>query len=118
MNAKYKNLYQEIVSRDMTDLDEDLFYNEYSTNDEKFANLYSYALDNNLTSLDPKTFQSEYFGVNTVEKKNPDVTELPSEDGLSERFTDQTTKDPVRDSWNRPESDKWFGFKELHLGPQ
>jgi hypothetical protein len=112
MNAKYKNLYQEIVSRDMTDLDEDLFYNEYSTNDEKFANLYSYALDNNLTSLDPKTFQSEYFGVNTVEKKNPDVTELPSEDGLSERFTDQTTKDPVRDSWNRPESDKWFGFNE------
>jgi hypothetical protein len=110
MNAKYKNLYQEIVSRDMTDLDEDLFYNEYSTNDEKFANLYSYALDNNLTSLDPKTFQSEYFGVNTVEKKNPDVTELPSEDGLSERFTDQTTKDPVRDSWNRPESDEWFGF--------
>ena len=92
MNAKYKNLYQEIVSRDMTDLDEDLFYNEYSTNDEKFANLYSYLESNEMTDLDPETFKSEYFGANTVEKKNPDVTELPSEDGLSGRLTDQTTE--------------------------
>ena len=110
MNAKYKNLYQEIVSRDMTDLDEDLFYNEYSKNDEKFGELYSYLESNEMTDLDPETFKSEYFGVNTVEKKNPDVTELPSEDGLSGRLTDQTTKDPVRDSRGRPEGDEWFGF--------
>ena len=110
MNAKYKNLYQEIVSRDMTDLDEDLFYNEYSTNDEKFEELYSYLESNEMTDLDPDTFKSEYFGANTVEKKNPDVTELPSEDGLSGRLSPETTKDPVRDSWNRPAGDEWFGF--------
>jgi len=101
MNAKYKDLYQELVSRDLTSLDEDLFYNEYSTNDEKFGELYSYLDSEGLTTLDKDEFQSQYFGVNTVEKKNPDVTELPSEDGLSGRLSPETTKDPVRDSWNR-----------------
>jgi hypothetical protein len=110
MNAKYKDLYQELVSRDLTSLDEDLFYNEYSTNDEKFGELYSYLDSKGLTTLDKDEFQSEYFGANTVEKKNPDVTELPSEDGLSGRLSPETTKDPVRDSWNRPEGDEWFGF--------
>ena len=110
MNAKYKDLYQELVSRDLTSLDEDLFYNEYSTNDEKFGELYSYLDSEGLTTLDKDEFQSQYFGVNTVEKKNPDVTELPSETVLSERLSPETTKDPVRDSWNRPEGDEWFGF--------
>jgi len=110
MNAKYKDLYQELVSRDLTSLDEDLFYNEYSTNDEKFGELYSYLDSEGLTTLDKDEFQSQYFGVNTVEKKNPDVTELPSETVLSERLSPETTKDPVRDSWNRPAGDEWFGF--------
>jgi len=110
MNAKYKDLYQELVSRDLTSLDEDLFYNEYSTNDEKFGELYSYLESEGLTSLDPETFKSEYLTDTPVEKKNPDVTELPLETGSSERFTDQTTEDPSRDAWNRPKGDKWFGF--------
>lgn len=92
MNAKYKNLYQELVSRDLTVLDEESFYNEYSTNDEKFGELHSYLESEGLTSLDPQTFKSEYLTDTPVEKKNPDVTELPSEDGLSGRLTDQTTE--------------------------
>ena len=91
MNAKYKELYQELVSRDMTDLDEDSFYNEYSTNDNKFADLYSYLESNDMTSLDAETFKSEYLTDTPVEKKNPDVTELPSEDASLERLSTTTT---------------------------
>ena len=69
MNAKYKNLYQELVSRDMTDLDENSFYNEYSQNDEKFSELYSYLDSNELTDLDPETFKLEYFGTPIIKKK-------------------------------------------------
>jgi hypothetical protein len=98
MNAKYKDLYQELVSRDLTSLDEDLFYNEYSTNDQKFGELYSYLESEGLTSLDPETFKSEYLTDTPVEKKNPDVTELPLETGSSGRFTDQTTEDPSREA--------------------
>ena len=91
MNAKYKELYQELVSRDMTSLDEDSFYNEYSTNTEKFSDLYSYLESNDMTSLDAETFKSEYLTDTPVEKKNPDVTELPSEDASSERLSITTT---------------------------
>ena len=69
MNAKYKNLYQELVSREMTDLDENSFYNEYSQNDEKFSKLYSYLQTNKMTSLDPETFKLEYFGTPIIKKK-------------------------------------------------
>lgn len=69
MNAKYKNLYQELVSRDMTDLDENSFYNEYSQNDNKFSELYSYLDSNEMTDLDPETFKLEYFGTPIIKKK-------------------------------------------------
>lgn len=93
MNAKYKNLYQELVSRDMTDLDENSFYNEYSQNDNKFSELYSYLDSNKLTDLDPETFKLEYFGTPIIKKKSEvESTESNSEVGLSERLSTTTTR--------------------------
>ena len=39
MNNKYKELYAYLSDNNMTDLDENSFYNEYSQNDEKFSKL-------------------------------------------------------------------------------
>jgi hypothetical protein len=93
MNAKYKNLYQELVSRDMTDLDENSFYNEYSQNDEKFSELYSYLDSNELTDLDPETFKLEYFGTPIIKKKSQvESTDSSLEVGSSERLSTTTTR--------------------------
>ena len=118
MNAKYKELYQELVSRDMTSLDEDSFYNEYSTNDNKFADLYSYLESNDMTSLDPETFKSEYLTDTPVEKKNPDVTELPSEDASLERLSTTTTM-PLESSQEKKCEEgfelKWSDEKQAYV---
>ena len=118
MNAKYKELYQELVSRDMTSLDEDSFYNEYSTNDSKFADLYSYLESNDMTSLDPETFKSEYLTDTPVEKKNPDVTELPSEDASLERLSTTTTM-PLESSQEKKCEEgfelKWSDEKQAYV---
>ena len=93
MNAKYKNLYQELVSRDMTDLDENSFYNEYSQNDNKFSELYSYLDSNELTDLDPETFKLEYFGTPIIKKKSQvESTDSSLEVGSSERLSTTTTR--------------------------
>ena len=118
MNAKYKELYQELVSRDMTSLDEDSFYNEYSTNTEKFSDLYSYLESNDMTSLDAETFKSEYLTDTPVEKKNPDVTELPSEDASSERLSITTTM-PLESSQEKKCEEgfelKWNDEKQAYI---
>jgi hypothetical protein len=93
MNAKYKNLYQELVSREMTDLDENSFYNEYSQNDNKFSELYSYLDSNELTDLDPETFKLEYFETPIIKKKSQvESTESNLEVGSSERLSTTTTR--------------------------
>lgn len=93
MNAKYKNLYQELVSRDMTDLDENSFYNEYSQNDNKFSELYSYLDSNEMTDLDPETFKLEYFGTPIIKKKSEvESTDSSLEVGSSERLSTTTTR--------------------------
>ena len=118
MNAKYKNLYQELVSRDLTVLDEESFYNEYSTNDEKFGELHSYLESEGLTSLDPQTFKSEYLTDTLVEKKNPDVTELPSEDASLERLSTTTTM-PLESSQEKKCEEgfelKWSDEKQAYV---
>lgn len=42
MNDKYKKLYQYLSSNGMTDLDENQFFNEYSSNPQKIAKLHSF----------------------------------------------------------------------------
>jgi hypothetical protein len=113
MNAKYKNLYQELVSRDMTDLDENSFYNEYSQNDEKFSELYSYLDSNELTDLDPETFKLEYFGTPIIKKKSQvESTDSDSEVGSSERLSTTTTRPSVSSTSGKTETFTGYPGKE------
>ena len=113
MNAKYKNLYQELVSRDMTDLDENSFYNEYSQNDNKFSELYSYLDSNELTDLDPETFKLEYFGTPIIKKKSEvESTDSDSEVGSSERLSTTTTRPSVSSTSGKTETFTGFPGKE------
>jgi hypothetical protein len=92
MNNKYKELYNYLLGNNMTSLDENSFYNEYSQNDEKFSKLYSYLQTNKMTSLDPETFKLEYFGTPIIKKKSQvESTESGLEDGSLEPSSTTTT---------------------------
>jgi hypothetical protein len=92
MNNKYKELYAYLSDNNMTDLDENSFYNEYSQNDEKFSKLYSNLKGNNMTDLDSETFKLEYFGTPIIKKKSQvESTESGLEDGSLEPSSTTTT---------------------------
>ena len=92
MNNKYKELYAYLSDNNMTDLDENSFYNEYSQNDEKFSKLYSNLKGHKMTDLDPETFKLEYFGTPIIKKKSQvESTESDSEVGSLEPSSTTTT---------------------------
>lgn len=89
MNDKYKKLYQYLSSNGMTDLDENQFFSEYSSNPQKIAKLHSYLTENKMTDLDANAFQSSYFG---VKKKEVSQSTLDQGNTSSGRLSNTTTK--------------------------
>jgi hypothetical protein len=89
MNDKYKKLYQYLSSNGMTDLDENQFFSEYSSNPQKIAKLHSYLTENKMTDLDANAFQSSYFG---VKKKGVSQSTLDQGNTSSGRLSNTTTK--------------------------
>jgi hypothetical protein len=89
MNDKYKKLYQYLSSNGMTDLDENQFFTEYSSNPQKVEKLHSYLTQNKMTDLDANAFQSSYFG---VKKKEVSQSTLGQGNTSSARLNNTTTK--------------------------
>lgn len=74
MNDKFQSLYNYLKSEGLTDLDQNSFYAEYSSNSNKMGELHSYLKQNNMTDLDVNSFSSEYFDV-----KKKDVSDASLE---------------------------------------
>ena len=62
MNEKYQQLYDYLRSNQMTDLDSQSFFDEYSGSQDKYGQLYDYFVQNQLTDLSSDNFYNEYFG--------------------------------------------------------
>ena len=79
MNEKYQQLYDYLRSNQMTDLDSQSFFDEYSGSQDKYGQLYDYFVQNQLTDLSSDNFYNEYFG-GGQKKKEPSA---PSSRGFS-----------------------------------
>lgn len=79
MNENYQQLYDYLKSNQLTDLDADTFFQEYSGNKDNYNELYGYLVQNQLTDLSSDSFYNEYFG-GGQKKKEPSA---PSSRGFS-----------------------------------
>ena len=79
MNENYQQLYDYLKSNQLTDLDADTFFQEYSGNKDNYNELYGYLVQNQLTDLSSDSFYNEYFGEGQ-KKKEPSA---PSSRGFS-----------------------------------
>ena len=73
MNDKFKQLYSYLKSNNLTDLDENSFYNKYS-DPSKSKEIHSYLKQKNMTDLDEVSFYNSYFG----SSKKKETTVSPS----------------------------------------
>lgn len=62
MNENYQQLYDYLKSNQLTDLDADTFFREYSGNKDNYNELYGYLVQNQLTDLSSENFYNSYFG--------------------------------------------------------
>ena len=89
MNEKFLKLYNYLKGNDMTDLDEQSFYNTYN-NPEKSGEIFRYLKSANMTDLNESDFFTSYFG-SSVEKKNQNGT---GEQEIMESVTEKGTEPP------------------------
>ena len=61
MNEEFKELYNYLKSNGITDLDENAFYQAYSS-PEASKEVFDYVKSQDMTDLDESSFYSSYFG--------------------------------------------------------
>lgn len=122
MNDKFQKLYSYLKNNNLTDLDENTFYNKYS-DPNKSKEIHSYLKQNNMTDLDASSFHSSYFG--TPKKKEPSVSpSKPKKEESSLDIFSKLMEQPSAASGSKPEgvytfpgrkdalykktSDKWY----------
>ena len=73
MNEEFKELYNYLKSNGITDLDENAFYQAYSS-PEASKEVFDYVKSQDMTDLDESSFYSSYFGGDVKKKDESEVT--------------------------------------------